>query len=59
MKRKSSFKRLHVFLVLVLFYGFLTGACAGQQEQPVIALTDLDFNNDGFINQINYGLAKK
>jgi hypothetical protein len=65
MKRRSSFGWLHVILVLVLLHGFLTGACAGQeeqqqvqQEQPVIALTDLDFNNDGYINQMDLDILK-
>ncbi|MEA2075729.1 MAG: hypothetical protein U9O85_08385 [Euryarchaeota archaeon] len=64
MKRKSSFGWLHVILVLVLLHGFIIGACAGQeeqqvqQEQPVIALTDLDFNNDGYINQIDLDILK-
>ncbi|HUV79690.1 MAG TPA: hypothetical protein VMW40_02525 [Candidatus Bathyarchaeia archaeon] len=66
MKRKSSFGWLHVILVLVLLHGFIIGACAGQeeqqqvqqQEQPVITLTDLDFNNDGYINQIDLDVLK-
>ncbi len=64
MKTKSSFKRLQVILVLVLWYGFLTGTCVGQgeqkvqQEKPVIALTDLDFNNDGAINQTDLDILK-
>lgn len=65
MKRKRSFGWLHVILVLVLLHGFIIGACAGQeeqqaqqQEQPVIALTDLDFNNDGYINQMDLDILK-
>ncbi|NMX22229.1 hypothetical protein C5S30_07405 [ANME-1 cluster archaeon GoMg4] len=65
MKRKRSFGWLHVILVLVLLHGFIIGVCAGQeeqqaqqQEQPVIALTDLDFNNDGYINQMDLDILK-
>ena len=63
MKTMSSFGTLHILLMLVLLYGFLIGACAGQQEQqvqqePVIALTDLDFNNDGYINQMDLDILK-
>lgn len=65
MKRKRSFGWLHVILVLVLLHGFIIGACAGQEEQqvqqqkqPVITLTDLDFNNDGYINQMDLDILK-
>jgi len=62
--KMNSFGTLHILLVLVLLYAFLIGACAGQQEQqqvqqePVIALTDLDFNNDGYIDQMDLDILK-
>lgn len=63
MKTMSSFGTLHIIVMLVLLYGVLIGACAGQQEQqvqqePVITLTDLDFNNDGYIDQMDLDILK-
>lgn len=52
------FKFLNLSLLLLLLYGFTTGACAGQQEQKVAGLTDLDFNDDGCINQLDLNILK-
>ena len=52
------FKFLNLSLLLLLLYGFTTGACAGQQEQKVAGLTDLDFNDDGYINQLDLDILK-
>jgi len=58
------FAILNLIVVLVLYHGVLIGVCADQAEQqaqqvqPVIALTDLDFNNDGYINDLDLTILK-
>ncbi|MFZ2070554.1 MAG: hypothetical protein WAV32_02905 [Halobacteriota archaeon] len=53
---------LSLVLFLVLLYGVVTGACMkvevvdGQKE--VRGLTDLDFNDDGYINQLDLDILK-
>ena len=47
---------LNLILLLLLFYGFVTGACAEEQRQK--GLTDLDFNDDGHINQLELDILK-
>ncbi len=47
---------LNLILLLLFFYGFVTGACADGQRQK--GLTDLDFNDDGRINQLDLDLLK-
>ncbi len=51
-------KFLNLSLLLLLLYGFTIGVCAGQQEQKVAGLTDLDFNDDGYINQLDLDILK-
>lgn len=61
---RRSFEWLSVILALFLAFGFLIGACVGDEEQQVeevqhvIALTDLDFNNDGYINDVDLTILK-
>ncbi len=50
-------KILNLSLLILFFYGFMTGACAGQ-GQEVSGLTDLDFNDDGYINQLDLDILK-
>jgi len=60
--------QLEVLLVLLLLLGYATGGCSGQKQEPVeqlqpeikrvITTTDLDFNNDGYINQADLDLLK-
>ena len=51
-------KILNLSILLLLFYGFVTGLCAEQQEQQVAVLSDLDFNDDGYINQQDLDILK-
>lgn len=48
---------LSLLLSCLFFYGLMTGACAGQ-GQEVAGLTDLDFNDDGYINQFDLDILK-
>ena len=47
---------LNLILLLLFFYGFVTGACAEGHRQK--GLTDLDFNDDGHINQLDLDILK-
>jgi hypothetical protein len=64
MKRRSFGGTLKVVFVLALLFGFPIGACGDveernvEQQQRVVALTDLDFNNDGFINDVDLTILK-
>lgn len=47
---------LKLFLLFLFLYSFVTVACAEEQRQK--GLTDLDFNDDGLINQLDLDLLK-
>jgi hypothetical protein len=57
MKRTARYAAiLNLLLLLLFFYGFVTGACAEEPRQK--GLTDLDFNDDGQINQLDLDILK-
>ena len=47
---------LNMGMALLLL--FTTGICAEEQEQRVSGLADLDFNDDGYINQVDLDILK-
>lgn len=58
MKPIGSFVATISLIALLLFSLFKPGTCTEQRVEPVIALTDLDFNDDGYINQVDLTILK-
>jgi hypothetical protein len=48
----------HVIFLLLFLSGIVIGACGEQPKLHVAGLTDLDFNDDGFINQTDLDILK-
>ena len=52
---------LYLSMVFFIIYGVIAGACAGAETgngKTVGALTDLDFNDDGYINQLDLDILR-